>query len=122
MAKDKGEGRKRARRSELPIVEEGERPQEEQQGEAEEPLVPPPNAYTFRLDLYTADCFVDSHVLIERGIILARGYFLDTRGVEVRVDIPTRRFFEFHSLDPNAPFLWESLCLQGYFALPLWGT
>lgn len=59
--------------------------------------------------------------MLEKGISLARGTFLNARNKEVKVDVPTCQFFELHTLDPHAPFLWESLCLEGYFALPPWG-
>lgn len=119
MAKDPA--KKKARRSKLPLPTEVPAPAEQQQEQQAEVPVPPPNAYTFRLEMYTADCFVDTYIMLEKGISLARGTFLDARNLEVRVDVPTDRFFELHTLDPHASFLWESLCLEGYFALPPWG-
>ena len=37
------------------------------------------------------------------------------------VIVPTNSFFALHALDPNAPRLWSSLSLEGYFTLPAWG-
>ena len=46
---------------------------------------------------------------------------MDTRGTWVLVHVPTRSFFRLHTIDPNAPRIWESLSLQGYFELEAWG-
>ena len=59
--------------------------------------------------------------MIAEGACVARGTFLDAQGREVLVHVPTRSFFNLHTLDPNAPHVWSSLCLEGYFALPAWG-
>ena len=121
MAKDKAQPRKRARRTELPQPTQAPAQAEQEDDQQSETRGPPPNAYTFRLDTYTADCFVDANVLLERGISIAKGHFYDAKNLDIRVDVPTARFFDLHTLDPHAPFLWESFCLDGYFVLPPWG-
>lgn len=106
MARDKS----RAHRTDLP------RPTEEQQ----EPEVEPPEEFPFILEAYIADCFVDSNLMIATNSCVARGYFIDQVGREVRVHVPTTSFFQLHTQDPNAPYLWDCLNLAPYFALPPW--
>ena len=59
--------------------------------------------------------------MIAEKACVARGTFRDARGREVLVHVPTRSFFNLHPMDPNAPHIWSSLCLDGYFDLPAWG-
>ncbi|KAI5059030.1 hypothetical protein GOP47_0025349 [Adiantum capillus-veneris] len=77
-----------------------------------------PDVYVFALDHYTADCFVDANI---NNTTLARGTFKDTHGKKIRIDVPTTSFFGLTSLNPQASFIWESLCLEVYFALAPWG-
>src|SRR5271156_3210496 len=81
----------------------------------------PRGVYEFVLERYTEDCFVDGDTMVQYNACVARGYFKDPRRREVLVVIPIESFFNLHTADPNAPFLWECLSLEGYFALPPWG-
>ena len=48
---------------------------------------------------------------------IARGTFLIAQGTEVRVGVHTSSFFDLHALEPSAHYTWESLNMEGYFAL-----
>ena len=110
MSRDKELPRRGAQRTPLPdLVEE------------EEELHQPPEDYEFELEQYTTDCFVDIDVMLAYYASLARGTFIDDMGRDVTVIVPTNSFFPLHTLDPNAPRLWPSLSLEGYFTLPAWG-
>ena len=69
----------------------------------------------------TADCYVDTDVMLAHSVCVARGHFRDTRRVRVLVHVPTRSFFRLHTLDQNARRIWASLSLHGYFELEAWG-
>lgn len=92
-------------------------PVEEEEAVPPQHVAPPP--LQFRLDHYTADCYVDTDVMLAHNVCVARGHFRDTRGVWVLVHVPTRSFFRLHTLDQNAMRIWASL--QGYFELEAWG-
>ena len=111
---DEGEEQARAKRTQLPT-----RMEEESSDTADEAQAPPPVSFT--VDFYTADCFVDAPLMIAENTVVIRGTFRDERGREVLVHVPARSFFNLHTLDPNAPNIWDSLCLAEYFALPAWG-
>ena len=89
--------------------------------EEDEERQPPPADYDFELEHYTSDCFVDVDVILASYASLARGTFTDDTGRTVLVMVPTNSFFALHALDPNAPRIWSSLSLDGYFALSAWG-
>ena len=116
--------RARARRSRLPDpdpIEEQEEEQGEQSSETPPLVPPPPNAFTFKLDHFTADCFVDTVVMLANEASIVRGSFLDAQGRNIRVDVPTTAFFDLHVLEPTAAHTWSSLNLEEFFALPAWG-
>ena len=69
--------RQRARRTALPD------PQDEARAAPPQPVAPPP--LHFRLEHYTADCYVDTHVMLAHSVCVARGHFRDMRGVWVLV-------------------------------------
>ena len=110
MPRDKELPRRGAQRTPLPDPVEEEEEQHQ-----------PPEDYEFELEHYTADCFVDIDVMLAYYASLARGTFTDDMGRDVMVIVPTNSFFALHALDPNAPRLWSSLSLEGYFTLPAWG-
>ena len=66
-----------------------------------------------KLDHYSADCFVDATLMIAEETNVARGTFRDAQGREVLVHVPMQSFFRLHTLAPNAPDIWNSLCLFG---------
>lgn len=80
-----------------------------------------PQDVNFQLDFYSADCFVDAPLMIAEEACVARGTFKDKQGREALVHVLTKSFFNLHTLDLNAPHIWSSLCMEGYFALPTWG-
>ena len=84
-------------------------------------MPPPPNAYTFKLDHFIADCYVDIVVMLANEASIVRGSFLDAQGRDIRVDVPTTSFCELHALEPLARHTWSSLYLEEFFALPAWG-
>ena len=104
----------KAKRTNLPTPHE-EQP-EESPDEAQAP-----QELAFTLDHYTADCFVDTALMLMEEACVARGTFRDAQGREVLVHVPMQSFFNLHTMDPNAPHIWNSLCLAEYFALPAWG-
>ena len=81
------------------------------QEEAAQPQLIAPQPLQFRLEHYSADCYVDVDVMLANNACVARGYFRDTRGTWVLVHVPTRSFFTLHTIDPNAPRIWASLSL-----------
>ena len=105
-------GRQRTRRTALPD------PMEEAGAAPPQPMAPP---LQFRLEQYTADCYVDTDVMLAHNVCVARGHFRDTRGVWVLVHVPTRSFFRLHTLDQNAMRIWASLSLQGFFEIEALG-
>ena len=112
--------RARARRSRLsdPVEVRREDSKEElnEESSSESPphMPPPPNAYTFKLDHFTADCYVDTVVMLANEASIVRGSFLDAQGTDVRVDVPTTSFFELHALEPSARHTWSSLNWKGF--------
>lgn len=108
-----------AHRTDLPGPTGGPEEQHEE-GQPEQGVVQPED-YAFFLEAYSADCFVDTDLMLATDSCVVRGHFIDDAGTEVRVHVPTTSFFQLHNEDPNAPNLWNCLSLAPFFALPPWG-
>ena len=58
------------------------------------------------------NCFVDVDAMLAHNACVARGTFIDAQGREILVHVPTMTFFALHSIQDNAPFLWDCLSLK----------
>ena len=106
---------------EVARLDSEEEKEEDSDSQTPPPMPPPPNAYTFQLDHFSTNCYVDKVVMMANDACIVQGTFLNVHGTEVRVDVPTTSFFDLHVLEPTAPHTWESLNLDGFFVLPAWG-
>ena len=89
------EEQSRAKRTQLPLPMDIP-PEESDEG------APPIQEFQFTLDHFSADCFVDTTLMIAEEACVARGTFKDARGRQVLVHVPTQSFFNLHTIDPNA--------------------
>ena len=98
----------RAKRTQLPRPMDI--PQEESDEEAQ-----PIQEFQFTLDHFSKDCFVDTALMIAEEACVARGTFKDAQGRQVLVHVPTRSFFNLHTINPNAPYIWSKSMSGGVF-------